>query len=155
MAPAKDLTLARIAEEIQRAAPHFEVRELPESGYVTVRVRDWVWVYVEPLSDHVRVRFELPDDGMAEQVATRLTCKVAPRPGPIGGRSDSRLDIFVTGSRSCTTAACAGRSRRCWRRSAACLGEHAASNWSSVASRTSSRHDLHRLARRGNRKGGP
>jgi hypothetical protein len=98
MAPAKDLTLARrIAEELQRAAPHFEVRELPESGYVTVRVRDWVWVYVEPLSDHVRVRFELPDDGAAEQVAARLTCKVAPRPGPIGGRSDSRLDVFVTG----------------------------------------------------------
>jgi hypothetical protein len=37
MAP-KDLTLARqIAEEIQRAAAHFEVRDLPDSGYVTVR----------------------------------------------------------------------------------------------------------------------
>jgi hypothetical protein len=95
--PTKDLTLARrIAEEIQRAAPHFEVRERPDSGYVTVRVRDWVWVYVQPLFDYVRVRFELPDDGTAEQVAARLTCKVAPQPGPIQGRSDSRLGLFVT-----------------------------------------------------------
>lgn len=97
MGPTKDLTLARrIAEEIHRAAPHFDVRELPDSGYVTVRVRDWVWLYVQPLSDHVRVRFELPDDGTAEQVAARLTCTVAPRPGPIQGRSDSRLDLFIT-----------------------------------------------------------
>jgi hypothetical protein len=96
MSSGRDLALARrIAEEIQRAAPHFEVRELPDSGYVTVRVRDWVWVYVQPLADHVRVRFELPDDGTAEQVAARLTCKVAPQPGPIQGRSDSRLGLFV------------------------------------------------------------
>jgi hypothetical protein len=97
VAPAKDLTLARqIAQEIRHAAPHLKVRDLPDSGYVTVRVRDWVWVFVEPLTELVRVRFELPDDGTAEQVAARLTCGVPPESGPIEGRSDSRLGIFVS-----------------------------------------------------------
>jgi hypothetical protein len=62
-------------------------------------VCDWVWVFVEPLTEFVRLRFELPDDGTAEQVAARLTCRVPPQPGPIQGRSDSRLAIFVSSAR--------------------------------------------------------
>ncbi len=92
---ATDLTAAwELARELHRAAPYLQIWETTDYVAVGTGRNGFVWAFVQPVGGQVRVRFEVPDDGTAERVALRLTCQA--EPGPIPGRGDSRLTVYVS-----------------------------------------------------------
>jgi hypothetical protein len=66
----------------------------------------FVWAYVQPVGGEIRIRFEVPHDGTAERIAERLACRT--EAGPIHGRSDSRLAVYLTSVQELH------RGRICW-----------------------------------------
>jgi hypothetical protein len=104
---ARDLALAwELARELQTAAPHLLAWET--SNYVALGTgrNGFVWAYVQPVGGEIRIRFEVPDDGTAERIAERLACRT--EAGPIPGRSDSRLAVYLTSLQDLH------RGRVCW-----------------------------------------
>jgi hypothetical protein len=92
---AKDVPVAwELARELHRAAPHLQVWETTNYMAVGSGRNGFVWAYVQLVGGRIRIRFEVPDDGTAERIAARLTCPT--EPGPIPGRSDSRLAVYVS-----------------------------------------------------------
>ena len=94
MAPARDLSLSReLARELHHAVPHLIVWETTDYVAIGTGPDRYVWAFLQPVYGESRIRFEVPDDGTAQRVVERLTCRA--EAGPVPGRSDSRVAVFM------------------------------------------------------------